>query len=139
MPLYMALSGSKCDHSDVFPCFPPRHLLYTTTSRCVHNADPLTWSSTVASSAAEHAERLTAQCSSSLFHSTQEQRYGYGENLYMCWGSDSCYSHEKAMEGLCKCCFGRLLGPCRLTMSGSSEEICSRHHFHHTRRALLFL
>ncbi|CAN0337285.1 unnamed protein product, partial [Ectocarpus sp. 13 AM-2016] len=69
-------------------------------ARCAHDADPLTWSSTVASSAAEHAERLTAQCSSSLFHSTQEQRYGYGENLYMCWGSDSCYSHEKAMEGL---------------------------------------
>ncbi|CAN0322699.1 unnamed protein product [Ectocarpus sp. 12 AP-2014] len=69
-------------------------------ARCVHNADHLTWSSTVASSAAEHAERLTAQCSSRLFHSTQEQRYGYGENLYMCWGSDSCYSHEKAMEGL---------------------------------------
>ncbi|CAM9194286.1 unnamed protein product, partial [Ectocarpus fasciculatus] len=68
-------------------------------ARCVHDAEPLTWSSAVTSSAAEHAERLTAQCSS-LFHSTQEQRYGYGENLYMCWGSDSCYSHEKAMEGL---------------------------------------
>ncbi|CAB1098495.1 unnamed protein product [Ectocarpus sp. CCAP 1310/34] len=86
------------DHSDVFPSFPPRHLY--TTSWCVHNADPLTWSSTVASSAAEHAEGLTAQCFSSLFHSTQEQRYGYGANLYIRWGSDSCYSHKKATKGL---------------------------------------
>lgn len=38
-----------------------------------------------------------------LFHSTREGRNGYGENLHMCWGTDSCYSAEKAMVGLCKC------------------------------------
>ncbi|CAN0276754.1 unnamed protein product [Ectocarpus sp. 4 AP-2014] len=69
-------------------------------ARCVHGADSLGWSDTVASSAAEHAVRLTDQCTSSLFHSTEEQRYNFGENLFVCWGSDTCYNHEYAMEEL---------------------------------------
>ncbi|CAB1112811.1 unnamed protein product [Ectocarpus sp. CCAP 1310/34] len=69
-------------------------------ARCVHGADPLGWSDPVTSSAAEHAARLTDQCTSSLFHSTTDQRYGYGENLFMCWGTDTCYNHEYAMEKL---------------------------------------
>ncbi|CAM9426140.1 unnamed protein product, partial [Pylaiella littoralis] len=70
-------------------------------ARCIHNASPLTWSSTVASSAAVHAAKLTKTCGD-LYHSTSEERNGYGENLYMCWGSDSCYTPEKAMVGLYK-------------------------------------
>ncbi|CAN0053577.1 unnamed protein product [Ectocarpus sp. 6 AP-2014] len=69
-------------------------------ARCVHSADPLGWSDPVTSSAAEHAVRLTDQCTSSLFHSTREERYGYGENLFACWGTDTCYSHDYAMENL---------------------------------------
>ncbi|CAM9799761.1 unnamed protein product [Scytosiphon promiscuus] len=68
-------------------------------ARCMHNADPLTWSDAVANSAALHAETLEDSCSE-LFHSDSEDRLGYGENLYVCWGSDTCYSHEKAMTTL---------------------------------------
>ncbi|CAM9703874.1 unnamed protein product [Ectocarpus fasciculatus] len=69
-------------------------------ARCVHGADPLGWSNPVTSSAAEHAVRLTNTCTSGLYHTTQEQSNGYGENLFMCWGTDTCYSHEWAMETL---------------------------------------
>ncbi|CAM9455311.1 unnamed protein product, partial [Hapterophycus canaliculatus] len=68
-------------------------------SRCIHNANPLTWNEAVASSAALHANILTASCGD-LFHSDKEDRNGYGENLYMCWGTDSCYTNEEAMKGL---------------------------------------
>lgn len=37
-----------------------------------------------------------------LAHSTSEQRNGYGENLFACWGSASCYTAEFAMSLLCK-------------------------------------
>eukprot|EP00752_Nemacystus_decipiens_P008156 g7295.t1 len=67
-------------------------------ARCAHNADPLTWSSEVEASAAVHAKRMSDRCSG-LFHSSSEERNGYGENIYWCGGSDSCYSAESAMNG----------------------------------------
>ncbi|CAM9398466.1 unnamed protein product, partial [Pylaiella littoralis] len=68
-------------------------------ARCIHNADPLTWSNDVADSAMAHANKLTSTCDG-LYHSKSEDRNGYGENLYACWGSDSCYSPQGAMNGL---------------------------------------
>lgn len=81
----------------LLPPYRPTH-----ERRCIHNANPLTWSNAVASSAAVHAETLMGSCGE-LFHSTSQGRNGYGENLHMCWGTDSCYSAKKAMVGLCKC------------------------------------
>eukprot|EP00904_Undaria_pinnatifida_P001105 jgi/Undpi1/10996/HiC_scaffold_30.g13297.m1 len=78
------------------------------SARCLHDADPLTYSNMVASSAM--VRHVTALCLSSFlssdcgsfYHSESEDRHGYGENLYLCWGSGSgtCYSPEKAMNGL---------------------------------------
>lgn len=82
-----------------YPAEPYSHPI--PASRCLHNASPLTWNDAVESSAALHAKTLTDSCGD-LFHSEREDRNGYGENLYVCWGTETCYSHERAMEGLCE-------------------------------------
>lgn len=50
-----------------------------------------------------HAAVLTGSCGE-LFYSASEDRSGYGENLYRCWGSGSgsCYTPEAAMASLCE-------------------------------------
>lgn len=48
-----------------------------------------------------HAMKLSSACGG-LEHSSREERNGYGENLYSCWGGSSCYTAARAMEGLCK-------------------------------------
>eukprot|EP00904_Undaria_pinnatifida_P001107 jgi/Undpi1/10998/HiC_scaffold_30.g13298.m1 len=70
-------------------------------ARCLHNADALTYSDDVATSAMAHAGVLTSSCGD-IFHSQSEDRSGYGENLYLCGttGSVTCYSPEGAMEAL---------------------------------------
>lgn len=55
----------------------------------------------MASSAAVHAEKLMGDCGQ-LYHSEREERNGYGENLHMCWGTETCYSAGRAMQGLCE-------------------------------------
>ena len=49
-----------------------------------------------------HAKRMSDACS--LFHSSSDERNGYGENIYYCGGggSTSCYSAEGAMQGFCE-------------------------------------
>lgn len=53
--------------------------------------------------AQNHARVLSSSCGD-FYHSESEDRHGYGENLYLCWGtgSGSCYTPEKAMTGLCE-------------------------------------
>ena len=50
-----------------------------------------------------HARVLSSSCGD-FYHSESEDRNGYGENLYMCWGtgSGSCYTPERAMTSLCE-------------------------------------
>ena len=36
-----------------------------------------------------------------LFHSSSDERNGYGENIYYC-GGNNCYSAERAMNGFCE-------------------------------------
>ncbi|CAM9398392.1 unnamed protein product, partial [Pylaiella littoralis] len=43
-------------------------------ARCMHGADPLTWSTDVTDSAMVHANTLTSACVEDLFHSTREDR-----------------------------------------------------------------
>jgi hypothetical protein len=42
---------------------------------------PLTWSADIAEVAQRYAEKLAASCSSTLAHSTPQERNGWGENL----------------------------------------------------------
>ena len=87
----------------------------------------------------DHARVLSSSCGD-FYHSESEDRHGFGENLYMCWGmgSGSCYTPEGAMNGLCECvcpplvsnpkdiyvmrqrCHGRGWGP--ICVSSSHEE-----------------
>ena len=43
-----------------------------------------------------------ASTCNSLEHSSSEERNGYGENIYYCGGSTTCYSAEGAMDGFCE-------------------------------------
>lgn len=47
---------------------------------------PLTWSSEIATVAQAYAEKLAAGCSTTLVHSTPQERRGWGENLAMMGG-----------------------------------------------------
>ena len=64
----------------------------------------------MASSAALHAKTLAGDCGE-FYHSESEDRNGYGENLFVCWGSDTCYSAAGAMQGLCECSWLVIIPP----------------------------
>eukprot|EP00752_Nemacystus_decipiens_P013637 g12090.t1 len=65
-------------------------------ARCIHHANPMAWDSDVAASAQAHANTLSDTCNE-LFHSDSDDRNGYGENVYWCWGA-GCLSAENAMS-----------------------------------------
>lgn len=48
-----------------------------------------------------HADALSRSCGE-FFHSSVDDRNDNGENMFMCWGSEPCFTPQVAMKLLCE-------------------------------------
>ncbi len=133
-------TGSTMTGSDAAPSGPnpePGRLAGITAA---HNAvrarvstgtplPPLTWSPEIATVAQAYAEKLAASCSTTLTHSSSQERMGWGENLAMMGGvgSGPAGSAQQAVDLWESELMCYTFGPFQSGVNATCTNACSRY------------